>query len=169
MTAYTAVVFTRYIMLSLESRESKDNRSLGELFLYFSDEMSDYSTICQRLLELLWFVLLRKSWILLFRQFFIMGWRFRFFSIRFLLLPLYFTADFFRLFAFQSATILSILFYGFATKESLILLSSLILSAEFWLSFQPGSLPAERMTLRFLRRLQPCKMRYLVNTKFLQV
>ena len=68
--------------------------------------MSDYSTICQRLLELLWFVLLRKSWILLLRQFFIMGWRFRFFSIRFLLLPLYFTADFFRLFAFQSATIL---------------------------------------------------------------
>ena len=50
---------------------------------------------------------------------------------RFLLLPLYFTADFFRLFAFQSATILLILFYGFATKESLILLSLLILSAEF--------------------------------------
>lgn len=29
------------MMLSLESRESSDNRSLGELFLYFSDEMSD--------------------------------------------------------------------------------------------------------------------------------
>jgi hypothetical protein len=29
------------MMLSLESRESNDNRSLGELFLYFSDEMSD--------------------------------------------------------------------------------------------------------------------------------
>ena len=41
MTAHTAVVFTRYMMLSLESRESNDNRSLGELFLYFSDEMSD--------------------------------------------------------------------------------------------------------------------------------
>lgn len=41
MTAHTAVVFTRYMMLSLENRESNDNRSLGELFLYFSDEMSD--------------------------------------------------------------------------------------------------------------------------------
>ncbi len=41
MTAHTAVVFTRYMMLSLESRESNDDRSLGELFLYFSDEMSD--------------------------------------------------------------------------------------------------------------------------------
>lgn len=38
MTAHTAVVFTRYMMLTLESRESNDNRSLGELFLYFSDE-----------------------------------------------------------------------------------------------------------------------------------
>lgn len=40
MTAHMAVVFTRYMMLSLESRESNNNRSLGELFLYFSDEMS---------------------------------------------------------------------------------------------------------------------------------
>ena len=45
MTAHTAVVFTRYMMLSLESRESNDNRSLGELFLYFSDEMSDITWI----------------------------------------------------------------------------------------------------------------------------
>ena len=45
MTAHTAVVFTRYRMLSLESRESNDNRSLGELFLYFSDEMSDITWI----------------------------------------------------------------------------------------------------------------------------
>ena len=35
MTAHTAVVFTRYMMLSLESRESNDNRSLGELFYTF--------------------------------------------------------------------------------------------------------------------------------------
>ena len=41
MTAHTAVIFTRYMMLSQESRESNDNRSRGELFLYFSDEMSD--------------------------------------------------------------------------------------------------------------------------------
>ena len=45
MTAHTAVVFTRYMMLSLESRESNDNRSLVELFLYFSDEMSDITWI----------------------------------------------------------------------------------------------------------------------------
>ena len=45
ITAHTAVVFTRYMMLSLESRESNANRSLGELFLYFSDEMSDITWI----------------------------------------------------------------------------------------------------------------------------
>ena len=45
MTAHTAVVLTRYMMLSLENRESNDNRSLGELFLYFSDEMSDITWI----------------------------------------------------------------------------------------------------------------------------
>ncbi len=33
------------MMLSLESRESNDSRSLGELFLYFSDEMSDITWI----------------------------------------------------------------------------------------------------------------------------
>ena len=45
MTAHTAVVFTRYMMLSLENRESNDNCSLGELFLYFCDEMSDITWI----------------------------------------------------------------------------------------------------------------------------
>ena len=45
ITAHTAVVFTRYMMLSLENRESNDNRFLGELFLYFSDEMSDITWI----------------------------------------------------------------------------------------------------------------------------
>ena len=45
MTAHKAVVFTRYMMLSLENRESNDERSLGELFLYFSDEMSDITWI----------------------------------------------------------------------------------------------------------------------------
>lgn len=40
MTAHTAVVFTRYMMLSVENRESND-----ELFLYFSDEMSDITWI----------------------------------------------------------------------------------------------------------------------------
>lgn len=45
MTAHTAIVFTRYMMLSLESRESNDTCSMGELFLYFSDEMSDITWI----------------------------------------------------------------------------------------------------------------------------
>ena len=45
VTAHTAVVFTRYMMLSLESRECNDTRSLGELFLYFSDEMADITWI----------------------------------------------------------------------------------------------------------------------------
>ncbi len=40
MSAQVAVVFTRYMMLSVENRESKDERSLGELFLYFTDELS---------------------------------------------------------------------------------------------------------------------------------
>lgn len=43
--AHTAVVFTRYMMLSLESQESNHNCSLGELFLYFSGEMSDITWI----------------------------------------------------------------------------------------------------------------------------
>jgi hypothetical protein len=29
------------MMLSVESREAQDERSLGELFLYFTDEMAD--------------------------------------------------------------------------------------------------------------------------------
>lgn len=45
MTAHTAVVFARYMMLSLESWEANDNRSLGGLFLYFCDEMSDITWI----------------------------------------------------------------------------------------------------------------------------
>ena len=36
MTAHTAIVFTRYMMLSVENRESNDTRSMGELFLCFS-------------------------------------------------------------------------------------------------------------------------------------
>ena len=45
ITAHTAVVFARYMMLSLESREANDTRSLGEIFLYFTDEMSDITWI----------------------------------------------------------------------------------------------------------------------------
>jgi len=35
MTAHVAVVFTRYMMLSVENREANDERSLGELFYTF--------------------------------------------------------------------------------------------------------------------------------------
>lgn len=45
MTAHIAIVFTRYRMLSLENREANDTRSMRELFLYFSDEMSDITWI----------------------------------------------------------------------------------------------------------------------------
>ena len=45
MITHTAIVFARYMMLSLESRESNDPRSMGELFLYFSDEMADITWI----------------------------------------------------------------------------------------------------------------------------
>lgn len=44
MTAHTAVVYTQYMRLSLESHESNDERSLGEL-LYFCDEMADITWI----------------------------------------------------------------------------------------------------------------------------
>ena len=54
MSVHTAVVFTRYMMLSLENRESNDQRSMGEILLYFTDEMSDITWIqtFQMLLEM---------------------------------------------------------------------------------------------------------------------
>lgn len=39
MTAHTAVVFSRYMMLSPESRESNDNRPLDKIFLYFYEDV----------------------------------------------------------------------------------------------------------------------------------
>ena len=59
MIVHTAVVFTRYMTLALESRESNDKRSLGELFLYFSDEISDITWIQIQALLLL-FKIFRK-------------------------------------------------------------------------------------------------------------
>ena len=43
MTAHTAVVFTRYMMLAVNKRESEDPRSLGELFFCCTDELADVS------------------------------------------------------------------------------------------------------------------------------
>lgn len=41
MTTHMAVVFTRYMMLSVQNRNTEDPCSLGELFVYFCDELSD--------------------------------------------------------------------------------------------------------------------------------
>ena len=43
MTAHTAVVFTRYMMLAVSKRESEDSRSMGELFMCCTDELADVS------------------------------------------------------------------------------------------------------------------------------
>ena len=43
MIAHTTIVFCRYIMLALENRESKDPRTLGNLFYVYCDELQDIS------------------------------------------------------------------------------------------------------------------------------
>jgi hypothetical protein len=45
MTAWVAIVFARYMMLALENRMQKDDRSIGELFFYNCDELSDITWI----------------------------------------------------------------------------------------------------------------------------
>jgi hypothetical protein len=41
LTAHVAIVFARYMMLALERRKDEDERTLGELFFFFCDELSD--------------------------------------------------------------------------------------------------------------------------------
>lgn len=43
MVAHTTIVFCRYIMLALESRNSRDQRSIGNLFYLCCDELQDIS------------------------------------------------------------------------------------------------------------------------------
>lgn len=43
MTAHVAIVFTRYMMMSVEHRVANDQRSLGELFFLYSDEFAELS------------------------------------------------------------------------------------------------------------------------------
>jgi len=43
MTAHTTIVFCRYIMLSLESRNNTDQRTIGQLFYFCCDELADIS------------------------------------------------------------------------------------------------------------------------------
>ena len=45
MTAHTAIVFARYMMLSVENRKSCDDRCFGELFLLYCDELNDIKWI----------------------------------------------------------------------------------------------------------------------------
>lgn len=41
MTAHTAIIFARYMMLAVENRQELDNRTLGEIFYLFTDEQAD--------------------------------------------------------------------------------------------------------------------------------
>ena len=41
LTAHTAIVFLRYMLLSVEQRQNEDYRTLGELFFFLVDEMAD--------------------------------------------------------------------------------------------------------------------------------
>ena len=52
MSAHVAVVFSRYMLLSVEHRETEDPRTLGELFLYFSDELADI-TFAQAFIQIM--------------------------------------------------------------------------------------------------------------------
>ena len=43
--AQVAIAFTRYMMIAIEQRESKNYRSCGELFMMFYTELQDTSFI----------------------------------------------------------------------------------------------------------------------------
>ena len=43
LTAHVAIVFARYLMISMEQRRSEDDRTLGEIFYFFTDELADIS------------------------------------------------------------------------------------------------------------------------------
>lgn len=55
MLAHTTIVFMRYAMLALESRNSNDPRTIGDLFFYMCDEAEDikFSTSLMLVIELL--------------------------------------------------------------------------------------------------------------------
>lgn len=41
LTAHVAIVFTRYLMIAMEQRRCEDDRTLGEIFFFFTDELAD--------------------------------------------------------------------------------------------------------------------------------
>lgn len=43
LTAHVALVFTRYMLMSVAKRNDEDNRTLGELFFFMVDEVADIS------------------------------------------------------------------------------------------------------------------------------
>lgn len=45
MTAHAAIIFARYMMLAVESRNITDKRTLGEIFYLISDELSDITIL----------------------------------------------------------------------------------------------------------------------------
>jgi hypothetical protein len=55
ITAHTAVVLTRYMILALEKRQNEDPRALGELFFLCYDEVADiqFSEALELILSLL--------------------------------------------------------------------------------------------------------------------
>jgi hypothetical protein len=55
ITAHTAIVFLRYMLLAIEERNEKDNRTIGELFFHCCDEMPDmrFSQVLGMILEML--------------------------------------------------------------------------------------------------------------------
>lgn len=45
LTAHCAIVFVRYLLLAMEQRKNEDQRTLGEIFFFFVDEMADITLL----------------------------------------------------------------------------------------------------------------------------
>jgi hypothetical protein len=46
LTAHTAIVFTRYMLLAMEQCQNEDQRTRGELFFFLVDEMANITFAC---------------------------------------------------------------------------------------------------------------------------
>ncbi|MGH4139943.1 hypothetical protein [Clostridium sp.] len=55
MIAHTTIVMTRYVMLAVENRNNKDERTMGELFFLIHDELQDvnFSEVLRGILDIL--------------------------------------------------------------------------------------------------------------------
>ena len=45
LTAHVAIVFTRYMLLALTGRQNQDLRTMGEIFFFLTDELSDITFV----------------------------------------------------------------------------------------------------------------------------